>query len=156
MRRLITLARHPASRKRLVIEALVSLLSARMRVWRHGQHAALRACGYAVPIDHTGPESAVHRLVAGDVGWAVGALAPSLRSPGPCLVQALAASQMLTRRGVPWVLTVSVARGASTDLIAHAWLRSSGRIVTGQQGLRGLTPLASYAGPACKDHDHRG
>lgn len=66
------------------------------------------------------------------VGWAVRALAHYLPWDARCLAQAIAASWMLRRRGLPGVFYLGVDHGQETWLEAHAWLRCGEQILTGE------------------------
>lgn len=146
VRKILTLARQPLRRKRLAAEAAADLLAARLLVWRRGQYGALRASGELMQAS-----TAVHQIPSGlapiarDIGWAVNAAAPWTRRRTPCLIDALAAARMLSRRAIPWVLTVGVGRDDQPDgLIAHAWLSADGRVLTGRRAMRSVTPMAVY------------
>jgi hypothetical protein len=71
------------------------------------------------------------REVAEQVGLAIGRA--SRRTPWrcTCLVQALAAQWMLSRRRSEVRLRIGVAREDKADLEAHAWVESAGVLVTG-------------------------
>jgi hypothetical protein len=66
------------------------------------------------------------------VGWAVRALAHYLPWDARCLAQAIAASWMLRRRGLPGTFYLGVDHGQATWLEAHAWLRCGDAILTGE------------------------
>lgn len=145
--RVLTFAKQPSSRQGLVIEAAVNLARARILVWRRGQHDAIN--GIAQPGKAGGDASVPgHDDVAREVQWAIARIEPWLRRRRhACLVQAIAASRMLSRRGIPWSLKVGV--GRDTDaLTAHAWLLCGERVVTGRRGMDKVTPLATYESPA--------
>jgi len=57
-----------------------------------------------------------------------------------CLTQAIAASMMLGRRGVPATIRFGAAREPRGRFIAHAWVECQGRIVIG-----GVTSPQRYA-----------
>jgi hypothetical protein len=95
------------------------------------------------------PKSLAPELVvrAARVGWAV--RAASVRSPwqSTCLAQALAATLMLRRRGVPGTLYLGVARrhqSGSGRLEAHAWLRCGETILTGVGDHDRFTAISSF------------
>lgn len=75
------------------------------------------------------------RRVAVDVSWAVQAVARHSPVRFVCLPQALTASRMLRRRGVPSTLYLGVAfeRSDRAALLAHAWLRAGDKFVTGER-----------------------
>ncbi len=62
-----------------------------------------------------------------------------------CLVKALAARQMLKRRGIESTLYLGTGRDEQRKLIAHAWLRSGPYIVTGSEGMEQFTMVATFA-----------
>jgi hypothetical protein len=65
------------------------------------------------------------------IGWAVGILARRVPWDGRCLVQALAASGMLRRRGLEGTVSFGAIQGDSVGFDAHAWLRVGSCVVTG-------------------------
>lgn len=56
------------------------------------------------------------------IAWAVQTAARQVPWPANCLVQALAATRMLRRRGIPSTLYFGVDRGPGQTLEAHAWV----------------------------------
>ena len=69
--------------------------------------------------------------IARSIGWAVAAVGRTRPCEGHvCLPQAIAAHQMLKRRGIPSTLLLGVAHEDS-KMIAHAWVTVGDLIVTG-------------------------
>lgn len=58
-----------------------------------------------------------------------------------CLVRAIAAELMLAWAGYPSELTIGVARDASGNFGAHAWVESQGKVLVGQFALGQYQPL---------------
>jgi hypothetical protein len=71
---------------------------------------------------------------AESVGWAVETLGRRVPWDGRCLAQALAATNMLRRRGIEGTVAIGVCDGKSSEFEAHAWLRVGSSIVTGADG----------------------
>ncbi|MDN4526742.1 lasso peptide biosynthesis B2 protein [Fictibacillus fluitans] len=71
----------------------------------------------------------------------------SRRTPweSKCLVRAIAASKMLSRRKIPSTLYLGTAKDKSGKLIAHAWLRSGTRIITGADVMSDFSVVAKFA-----------
>jgi hypothetical protein len=63
-----------------------------------------------------------------------------------CLTQAIAASVMLGRRGIPATIRFGAARDPRGRFIAHAWVESQGRIVIG--GVTSPQRYATFPAPA--------
>jgi Transglutaminase-like superfamily len=84
---------------------------------------------------------------AAAVGWAVRAAASYTPWENTCLVQALAATTLLRRRGIDSTLYLGVARDRVTPdaITAHAWLRCGELTVTGAAEQARYTPVASFA-----------
>ena len=61
-----------------------------------------------------------------------------------CLVRALAAKMMLTRRGLPSLLQLGVRLGTTKELFAHAWLRCGEIEVVGAEDLAEFSPIAGF------------
>jgi transglutaminase superfamily protein len=145
LRKLRTFARQPFSRKRLALEAVAELGRARLLILRRGQLGASREWGRrldivaerAVPLDHW-------RTEPREVRWAIEAVSPWMPWDTTCLVQALAAGRMLSRRGVPWDLRIGLCRDETRQLLAHAWLRSGRYVVTGRGGAGRFTEIITY------------
>ena len=68
-----------------------------------------------------------------------------------CLVQAIAASRLLTRRGAPWVIGVGL-RGHGASLEAHAWAMviSSAEVPNGFVSSR-ILPSVRGPGMTCAE-----
>lgn len=81
---------------------------------------------------------------AAAVGRSVEAAARRLPWRPACLEQALAASLMLRRRGVPSHLCIGVATGDRRDFRAHAWVTAAGGTVCGGAAAAGMTPIAAF------------
>lgn len=62
-----------------------------------------------------------------------------------CLVRAIAAMKMLERRGISSTLYLGTGKNENGQLIAHAWLRSGNRYVTGGEEMREFTVVGSFA-----------
>ncbi|MDO7907223.1 lasso peptide biosynthesis B2 protein [Paenibacillus sp. JX-17] len=62
-----------------------------------------------------------------------------------CLVMGIAAMRMLQRRGVSSTLYLGTAKDERGKLIAHAWLRSGDRYITGADKLHRYTVVQSFA-----------
>ncbi len=63
-----------------------------------------------------------------------------------CLAQAMAAQQMLKRRGLPNTLYLGVARENESTLSAHAWLCCGSIILTGEREMAHFTMVSSFTG----------
>ncbi len=63
-----------------------------------------------------------------------------------CLVQALAASKMLQKRGISGLLYLGIAKDATQKekMKAHAWTRCADAIVTGKSGHEAFTALSVF------------
>jgi hypothetical protein len=60
------------------------------------------------------------------------------------LVQALAAKWMLQHRRIPSTMYFGVAKDATGQLRAHAWLRSGSQVLTGSEGCQEFTVVATF------------
>lgn len=145
MARIATFLRLPGARKALAVEATLALMQARLLVWRRGEHEALRTTGELITGVAAPPTSRdADAAVAREVAWAISVVPRALRRHHRCLVEALGAARLLTRRSVPWLLKVGVAPGRGAPLAAHAWLIAGGRIVTGRAESTGFSELQVY------------
>src|SRR3569623_40921 len=133
--------RHPLRRfaqvggrqRALAVEATLYLAMARLALMLVPFPTLARRLGTLSPTQasrldvDTGDNAAMAR----DVGWAVTRAARYLPFRAVCLPQALAARQMLRRRGVGSVLHFGAIKGATPGFRTHAWLDASGVDVTG-------------------------
>lgn len=89
------------------------------------------------------------RAMAVDVSWAVQAAARHVPLRFVCLPQAIAAKQMLRRRGIATTLYLGVSpdREKPEAIAAHAWLRAGDKIVTGEEEMARHRAIAWFAEP---------
>lgn len=66
------------------------------------------------------------------IGWAVETASRFVPTGDNCLVRAIAAREMLARRGVSSSLRLGIAKNSPDILRGHAWLECGDRIVTGE------------------------
>jgi Transglutaminase-like superfamily len=128
----------------LLAEACWSLGMARCAV--HLRPFRYIAAGLGTPMTEspTTDVGAYHAAVA-QISWAVLAVSRRIPWTSQCLVQALAAKWMLQRRRIPSTMYFGIAKDATGQLIAHAWLRSGSQILTGSQGRQQFTVVATFA-----------
>ena len=123
--------------RHLLIESLLSLASIRVAL------AVLHYRTVVRVLDHAGtrlrPQSPqpVPR-----VAWAVDVASRCLPGTQNCLVRALAARALLTRRQRETQLRFGVARDSGGAFQAHAWLESGGMVVIGEASRHRFTALA--------------
>ena len=125
MTRLHRLLRLTPAEADLLASAWLALARARARLWLH-RTADLEPPG--VRGDPPRPEQS--EWLVRSVAVAV-ARAARLVPAATCLAQALAARDLLARRGVGTDLRLGVARGEGGHVIAHAWLEHRGQVVLG-------------------------
>lgn len=92
------------------------------------------------PEDDPGKEEYIQRIT-----WAIGVLSSRTPWESKCLVQAITAKILLRRQLLPNTLYLGVAKDGNDNMIAHAWTRTGGRIVTGGQSLETYTVVATFA-----------
>lgn len=132
----------PAARRRLLLEALVSLAWARVLKALPFKRLAPRL---GRPMKETarvhGPEA--ERVVSA-IADAVTAMSRHTIWESRCLVQALAARRMLERRRLDSTLYLGTAKDKQGRLVAHAWLRSGPVYLTGAGERRLFTTVAVF------------
>ena len=143
LRRSISFARRPWAQKRIVGEAAWFMARARVSVLIHGQDGSLNRHGNRVFEVIDAPEPAPQ--VALDVARAVQTAAQNLPWNTRCLTQALAASRMLARRDVSWVIHVGLGRDQAEGLIAHAWVTCGHDVVLGGPRVNRFARLIAYS-----------
>src|SRR4051794_19029156 len=130
----------PASDRRLLVEAALLLLRARVQlaIWPFSKvvatHPRQTPCA--------GPLCAVEQIPR--VGWAVETAARFSPVALTCLPQALAAWWMLQARGHPARLLYGVSTQGENGFSAHAWVEVDGSPVVGGRAARGYTVLTSF------------
>ena len=143
-----------ARRRRLLVEATVELLVARIRLlpvpgldWQR----ALGTRDLVGPDDVPRPPSGPAPVRDGpdqlsrDIGWAVGAAAARVPWRSVCLPQAIAAQHMLRRRRIHARAVVGARRSESEKPIdLHVWVLAQGRVVVGGGGHTTFSPVVAY------------
>ena len=80
-----------------------------------------------------------------EVRWAVRRWTHASGGCFTCLMQAMAAQDLLARRGVSSAVVLGVKPGRSgTGPTAHAWLRVGPWVIVGGEGRNGYLAVASY------------
>lgn len=139
------LARRSRRERRLLAEAVVcqavawvAVRAVPFRKWSHRLGTMHRETDL---VDAPG-----FREVAEDVAWAVGCAKRWMPWRVTCLMEAVAARMMLSRRGIPSTLYLGVmpARGGSA-MEAHAWLRCGTMILTGASERERFTAVTTFA-----------
>lgn len=80
------------------------------------------------------------------VGWAVNAMSKHTFWESKCLAQAITAKIMLNRRKIKSTLYLGVAKDENGKMIAHAWVKSCGIILTGANGMKKFTVVSIFGG----------
>lgn len=151
LRRMRTLMTIGWARQRLVPEAVVALLVARITLLAvpfpklAARWGVLRPVGdprLALPM-----ASADAVEVARAIGWAVTATASVMPFKAMCIQQAVAARGMLARRGVASLLHYGAGRDEDSALVAHAWLDAAGVKVTGYPIAPGIAEIGAFVPP---------
>ncbi|OPY76055.1 MAG: hypothetical protein A4E64_01706 [Syntrophorhabdus sp. PtaU1.Bin058] len=98
--------------------------------------------------EDAGPEITAADLHCGRmIGQAVRSAANNTPWESVCLAQAVAGQWMLKRRHIAGTLYLGVTKDATRPemLAAHAWLRCGNMILTGREGYRQFTVVASFS-----------
>jgi hypothetical protein len=137
-------ARTPAER-RLLVEAALLLALTRLAVALLPFRDTARLLGLK-PIAVLSDPDAAQMHEAELIGWAVRVAGARVPWRGTCLTQALSASALLHRRGIPVVLHLGVAKDAAAPqgLAAHAWVGCGNEILVGQAQQPRFTTVATY------------
>jgi len=134
----------------LLLEAAVWLALARLAVLTIPfPRIAKRLGTFTAPGDglqHGIPAIAAPDAVtlAKEISWAVTCAARHVPFKAVCLPQALAARQMLTRRGVSSALYFGASKDSVGMFESHAWLLAAGVEVTGFPVAQQFTPMACF------------
>lgn len=146
MPRIPAFFRLPKRRRAMAVEALLRLLRAAFlirlvpyRYWsgRLGIRGAMERD--TAPIDQTALR---------DIRWAVRRVDTALGGRFTCLMQAMAGSEMMLRRGYSAEIVLGVAtsraEGPGMSLAAHAWLRAGDTVLLGGEKKEGFQEVARY------------
>jgi hypothetical protein len=146
MRSLRKLVARTSAERRLLAEAVLLLAITRLVVALLPFRHTTRLLGLAPGAVVNDPDAAQMRE-AELIGWAVRAAASRVPWRGTCLTQALTASVLLHRRGIPAALHLGVAKdgAASEGLAAHAWVDCGNKTLVGHAQQARFTALATYA-----------
>ncbi len=152
-RRIGAFFRAPAARKGLALEAAWELLRARILILRP---ATVYSPAFGTLVETEPPAGPVLDPVTGraeaeEIGHVVEVVGRCLPFRAHCLQQAIAVRRMLTRRGIPAMVYLGVARDradrAQSDLgqAAHAWVAVGSRVVSGDGVLEKYAIVARFA-----------
>jgi hypothetical protein len=152
-RRIGAFVRAPATRKRLALEATWELLRARILTLRPATvySPALGTLIETEPPAGPGTDPVTGRAEAEEIGHVVEVVGRCLPFRALCLQQAIAVRRMLSRRGIPAMVYLGVARDradrAQSDLglAAHAWVTVGSRVVSGEGVLEKYAIVARFA-----------
>ncbi len=84
-------------------------------------------------------------MKAARVGWAVNKISQFTPWESKCLVQSISAQIVLRLIKIPYTLYLGLAKDESNKLVAHAWLRCGGLIVTGGREKERFIAVAQFA-----------
>lgn len=79
------------------------------------------------------------------ISWAVAKISIYTPWESKCLVKALTAQIMLSKRNISSTLYLGVAKDDNNKLLAHAWLRSGAEIITGNEVRSMFTEVVRFA-----------
>src|SRR5262249_22919095 len=144
-RSLQKLVARTAAERRLLAEAALLLALTRLAVVLLPFRDTARLLGLAPGAVVRDPDAAQMRE-AELIGWAVRVAAARGPWGRAGLTQALTASALLHRRGIPAVLHLGVATDAAAPqgLAAHAWVGCGNEILVGQAQQSRFTAVATY------------
>lgn len=129
---------HPADRV-ITFEALVMLLSSHLLVKLFPYRLSERIL--TAPLSRGGSRERVTTVLR--VSRGIGRVKRHLPLRVTCLMETVAASLMLGRRGIPSSAFIGVRTGEGGGLDAHAWLQAEGVTVAGGGG-DGFRVIARY------------
>lgn len=148
LRRAWTLMTIGWARQRLVAEAALELLVARVALLLVPFPKLAARWGALLPVGDprmaTAEGSDDGAETARAIGWAVTATASVMPFKAVCMQQAVAARTMLARRGIVSVLHYGAGRDPAGALVAHAWLDAAGVKVTGYPIAAGIAEIGAF------------
>ena len=149
IRRFGAFLQSPMALKRLALEAAWELLRARILTLRP---ATVYSPEFGILVE-ADPEAELvsSHAEATEIGHVVAVVGRCLPFRALCLQQVIAVRRMLTRRGIPAVVYLGVARDqadrARADLghAAHAWVAVGSKVVSGDDVLDKYAVVARFA-----------
>ncbi|MFV3130378.1 lasso peptide biosynthesis B2 protein [Niveispirillum sp. KHB5.9] len=135
----------PAAERRLAVEAFILLAVSRVMLALLPFRVAMDWLGLRL-VHGAGPgeEGNVPAPVVPLVGEAVCRAAAIAPFRAVCLQQAVTAALMLRRRGHATEVHFGVAKDGNGNMIAHAWSRCQGRLVTGGRQMPQYQPISVF------------
>ncbi len=134
-------------RRRLIVEALVCLIVARVLIAAVPFRRLSRLFTRKVALRNLTPEARQH--VTTQVRHAISAATRRAPWPMMCFPQAVAAQDMLRRRGIPTTLYYGAATRAEARLSAHVWLKDGDTGVVGHETASRFAVLATFSNFRC-------
>ena len=130
-------------RRRLLIEAAISLLAARSAL----RHVPFQSLASWFTRSVTAPEvtDPARALLCEDVRWAITQAARCLPGKTVCFPRALVAQSLLRRRGVDTDLYYGASFLPGEGLKTHVWLQNGDRGIVGHQEADDFHVLACYS-----------
>lgn len=138
------LRRLPAAERRLLLEAVLTVVAVRLLLLILPFSLAMRICALeqrSAPGGEGGDSQQARRI-----GRAVRRAVRHLPLEALCLPRALAAARMLRRRRLPAEVIFGVKRCERDGVRGHAWCLSQGVAVIGTKAASGYAPIARYHG----------
>jgi len=134
--------------RRLIVEAAFELVRARM-LTRGSARSFTKELGTLLLEERSpGPMAEPKNAEAVRLGALVSAVGSAAPFRARCLQQSIALRQMLSRRGIPAVVHLGIARDraqrAGTDDAAHAWVSVGARVVSGGGALENYATVARF------------
>lgn len=90
-------------------------------------------------------ETIINLKTAGRIGRVIETVSRHTVWESKCLVQAIVGKIMLRRRGIANTLYLGIGTDEDKNLLAHAWLRCGGKILTGGRGVDHFTIVGKFA-----------
>ncbi|WP_026882526.1 lasso peptide biosynthesis B2 protein [Clostridium akagii] len=87
----------------------------------------------------------IEKQVVSKVAWAVGEASTRTPWESKCLVKALTAQRMLVKRKISSTVYLGLAKNENKTLLAHAWIRSGQKIITGEREMVAFKEVARFA-----------
>jgi len=131
----------------VVAEAFSELMLARLRIMRRDGHKILSGFQEAGGTDDDISITDEQKTHAEWIGRIIRAVMRRSRWTPTCLVQSLAATRMLQRRGLPSRLYIGVNRENDQSFGAHAWVGVGDRWVCGGREATNFKVISVYKPP---------
>ncbi len=144
MKNILSFIRLPLKIKKILLEASVALLLAKILISFTKLKSITKLLGKSNRVTR-GADTDIDLLKVSEVSYSVQTMSRFTPWESNCLVQACAAKYMLNRRNQPGTVYFGLAKDEKGSIIAHAWVKCGKHFVTGGDGSTHFITTGSFS-----------